>query len=158
MRDALEHCPARDRVYFDGSDPRYLNVVRSDSLEGESFVGKVIDGGATAASMDDLKRNILSILTRISPGRRGEDDVKVRHWLKTAASVPGFIGFAVGRTTFWDPLVAWRSKKATREQAVAEIAGRYREFVGLFEPADLHPPSAQSSQVGPEPRSSMGHR
>jgi hypothetical protein len=33
--------------------------------------------------------------------------------------VPGFIGFAVGRTTFWDPLVAWRSKKATREQAVA---------------------------------------
>jgi len=79
----------------------------------------------------------------------------VRSWLAVAASVPGFIGFAVGRTTFWDPLVAWRSKKATREQAVAEIAGRYREFVGLFERADLHPPSAQSSQVGPEHRSSM---
>ena len=86
---------------------------------------------------------------------RGEDDQKVRNWLAVAASVPGFIGFAVGRTTFWDPLVAWRSKKATREQAVAEIAGRYREFVGLFERADLHPPSAQSSQVGPEHRSSM---
>ena len=86
---------------------------------------------------------------------RGEDDQKVRNWLAVAASVPGFIGFAVGRTTFWDPLVAWRGKKATREQAVAEIAGRYREFVGLFERADLHPPSAQSSQVGPEHRSSM---
>jgi myo-inositol catabolism protein IolC len=86
---------------------------------------------------------------------RGEDDRKVRDWLGIAAEVPGFIGFAVGRTTFWDPLVAWRSKKATREQAVAEIAGRYREFVGLFERADLHPPSAQSSQVGPEHRSSM---
>jgi 5-dehydro-2-deoxygluconokinase len=86
---------------------------------------------------------------------RGEDDQKVRNWLAVAASVPGFIGFAVGRTTFWDPLVAWRSKKATREQAVAEIAGRYREFVGLFERADLHSPSAQSSQVGPEHRSSM---
>ena len=69
---------------------------------------------------------------------RGEDDRKVRNWLETvAASVPGFIGFAIGRTTFWDPLVAWRSKKATREQAVAEIAGRYREFVDLFERADL---------------------
>src|SRR5262249_24419634 len=86
---------------------------------------------------------------------RGEDDQKVRDWLAMAASVPGFIGFAVGRATFWDPLIAWRSKKATREQAIAEIAGRYREFVALFERADLPPPSAQSSQVGPEHRSAM---
>ncbi len=86
---------------------------------------------------------------------RGEDDQKVRNWLAVAASVPGFVGFAVGRTTFWNPLVAWRSKKATREQAVAEIAGRYREFVGLFEPADLRPPSDRSSQVRPQHRSSM---
>ena len=34
---------------------------------------------------------------------RGEDDQKVREWLSTAATVPGFIGFAVGRTSFWDP-------------------------------------------------------
>jgi myo-inositol catabolism protein IolC len=47
--------------------------------------------------------------------------------------VPGFVGFAVGRTVFWDPLVAWRAKKATRQQAGAEIAGRYRAFVDLFE-------------------------
>jgi myo-inositol catabolism protein IolC len=57
----------------------------------------------------------------------------VRDWLGIAAEVPGFIGFAVGRTVFWDPLVAWRSRKATREQAVAEIAARYREYVDLFE-------------------------
>jgi myo-inositol catabolism protein IolC len=79
----------------------------------------------------------------------------VRNWLAVAASVPGFIGFAVGRTTFWDPLVAWRSKKATREQTVAEIAGRYREFVNLFERADLHPPPDRSSRGRPEHRSSM---
>jgi 5-dehydro-2-deoxygluconokinase len=63
----------------------------------------------------------------------GKDEQKVRDWLGVAAEVPGFVGFAVGRTDFWDPLVSWRSKKATREQAVAEIAGRYREFVDLFE-------------------------
>jgi 5-dehydro-2-deoxygluconokinase len=47
---------------------------------------------------------------------RGEDDEKVRQWLAAAASVPGFIGFAVGRTTFWEPLMNWRAKKpdATR--------------------------------------------
>jgi myo-inositol catabolism protein IolC len=64
---------------------------------------------------------------------RGEDDRKVHEWLSTAAAVPGFIGFAVGRTSFWDPLVAWRAKQITREQAVKDIEGRYREFVGTFE-------------------------
>jgi 5-dehydro-2-deoxygluconokinase len=64
---------------------------------------------------------------------RGEDDRKVREWLMTAAGVPGFIGFAVGRTSFWEPLVDLRAKKITREAAVAEIARRYREFVDVFE-------------------------
>jgi 5-dehydro-2-deoxygluconokinase len=66
---------------------------------------------------------------------RGEDDRKVREWLEVAAKVPGFIGFAVGRTTFWDPLIDWRAKKGTREAAVNEIARRYREWVGIFEKA-----------------------
>jgi myo-inositol catabolism protein IolC len=66
---------------------------------------------------------------------RGEDEQKVREWLSTAARVPGFIGFAVGRTDFWDPLVAWRDGKQTREAAVAAIASHYREFVGIFEQA-----------------------
>jgi 5-dehydro-2-deoxygluconokinase len=63
---------------------------------------------------------------------RGEDDRKVREWLGLAATVPGFVGFAVGRTVFWEPLVAWRAKTATRADAVAEIARRYRDFVILF--------------------------
>lgn len=64
---------------------------------------------------------------------RGEDDTKVREWLTTAATVPGFIGFAVGRTSFWGPLVDWRANKISRADAVAEIARRYREFVKIFE-------------------------
>jgi 5-dehydro-2-deoxygluconokinase len=66
---------------------------------------------------------------------RGEDDAKVRDWLTTAAAVRGFIGFAVGRTTFWGPLLDWRAQKMTREAAVAEIARRYRDWVGIFERA-----------------------
>jgi myo-inositol catabolism protein IolC len=66
---------------------------------------------------------------------RGEDDNKVREWLTTAAGVPGFIGFAVGRTVFWEPLVGLRAKKTSRETAVAEIARRYAEFVHVFEAA-----------------------
>jgi len=66
---------------------------------------------------------------------RGEDDKKVLEWLRAAAGVPGFIGFAVGRTTFWDPLVAWREKKLTREEAAAKIASNYKGWVELFEKA-----------------------
>jgi myo-inositol catabolism protein IolC len=64
---------------------------------------------------------------------RGENEAQVREWLRIAAGVNGFIGFAVGRTDFWDPLVGWRAGKFTRDEAVAEIAGHYREFVGIFE-------------------------
>ena len=66
---------------------------------------------------------------------RGEDDQKVRQWLATAAGVSGFIGFAVGRTAFWQPLVDFRANQITRAAAVAEIALRYREFVHIFESA-----------------------
>jgi 5-dehydro-2-deoxygluconokinase len=66
---------------------------------------------------------------------RGEDDKKVREWLATAGRVPGFIGFAVGRTTFWDPCVDWRNKKITREAAVAEICRRYKEWCDIFDKA-----------------------
>jgi hypothetical protein len=74
MRDQLEHCPPRDKMYFDGSDPRYLQVLRAVE---DSYVGKLVDPGTPAATMDDLKRNILSILTRIAPGRHRDDSVKI---------------------------------------------------------------------------------
>ena len=64
---------------------------------------------------------------------RGEDDKKVHEWLTTAAGVNGFIGFAVGRTDFWEPLVNMRAKRITRETAVVQIASRYEEFVHIFE-------------------------
>lgn len=69
---------------------------------------------------------------------RGEDEQKVRDWLTTAAAVPGFIGFAVGRTDFWKPRVDWRSGKSTREAAVNAIALRYHEFVDVFEKGRAH--------------------
>jgi 5-dehydro-2-deoxygluconokinase len=66
---------------------------------------------------------------------RGENDKKVHEWLTAAASVPGFIGFAVGRTDFWDPLVQFRAGKITRDAAVREIARRFIDYVKTFEGA-----------------------
>jgi 5-dehydro-2-deoxygluconokinase len=63
---------------------------------------------------------------------RGSNANKVVDWLRTAASVPGFIGFAVGRTSFWDPLVALRDGKMPRKQVVEEIAARYMNWAHVF--------------------------
>ncbi len=69
---------------------------------------------------------------------RGSNDQKVLEWLRNAAGVPGFIGFAVGRTSFWEPLVALRDGKMNRDQAVEEISRRYLEWVSAFEQAGTH--------------------
>ncbi|HEX5032591.1 MAG TPA: DUF2090 domain-containing protein [Candidatus Eisenbacteria bacterium] len=66
---------------------------------------------------------------------RGADEKKVAGWLETAASVPGFIGFAVGRTTFWDPVADYVARKATRQEAASRIAQRYRQWTEIFERA-----------------------
>ena len=64
---------------------------------------------------------------------RGADEQKVVAWLETAASVPGFIGFAVGRTTFWDAVADYLAQRITREEAVSRIARRYNEWASIFE-------------------------
>jgi myo-inositol catabolism protein IolC len=64
---------------------------------------------------------------------RGSNEKKVVEWLHNAADVPGFIGFAVGRTSFWDALVALRDGKRQRRQAVEDIASRYVEWARVFE-------------------------
>ena len=63
---------------------------------------------------------------------RGENAEKVKHWLSTAAKVPGLIGFAVGRTIFWEPLKAVREGKMTREQASDAVAANYKGFCDLW--------------------------
>jgi myo-inositol catabolism protein IolC len=63
----------------------------------------------------------------------GADEKKVRSWLQIAASVTGFIGFAVGRTTFWNPIADLLEKKITREEAASLIADRYGEWTTIFE-------------------------
>jgi myo-inositol catabolism protein IolC len=68
---------------------------------------------------------------------RGENEQHVRVWLAAAATstagMLGFMGFTVGRTTFWEPLLALRNKNITRKAAVAEVARRYRQWVDIFE-------------------------
>ena len=63
---------------------------------------------------------------------RNAPQVQVERWLRAAAAVPTFVGFAVGRSTFADALRAWRDGRATYEQAVQEVARWYGRWTRIF--------------------------
>jgi myo-inositol catabolism protein IolC len=66
---------------------------------------------------------------------RGADDAKVDHWLAQAAPVEGFIGFAIGRSIWWDPLKAYVDGKIERALGARKIAENYLRFVAVYERA-----------------------
>src|ERR1051326_2475846 len=66
---------------------------------------------------------------------RGAERERVVHWLKMAASVPGFIGFAVGRTSFWQPVVDVEAKRLSKEEAARQIAQNFEAWIRIFEEA-----------------------
>ena len=63
---------------------------------------------------------------------RGESKEKVQEWLKVGAKIPGIIGFAVGRTIFWNPLSDFKAGKLNQEQAVDQVSQNYIEFTELW--------------------------
>jgi myo-inositol catabolism protein IolC len=66
---------------------------------------------------------------------RGADDAKVEHWLRMGAGVPGYVGFAIGRTIWWDGVQGWQDGTLSRDQAVAAVAAAYRHFVDVYQSA-----------------------
>ena len=64
---------------------------------------------------------------------RGEDAEKVKEWLKVGAKVEGIIGFAVGRTVFWEPMKALNDGKISRAEAASQVARNYKMLVDLWE-------------------------
>jgi len=78
---------------------------------------------------------------------RGSDEQAVMRWLTIAAGVTGFIGFAVGRTTWLDALAAWRAHTISREVAVARIAKRYEEWAAIFDRVSVRRGVAQRADT-----------
>lgn len=68
---------------------------------------------------------------------RGASDDKVDHWLTQAAPVEGFIGFAIGRSIWWDALKGYLDETLPREQAAAQIAENYLRFVRVYEQQEV---------------------
>jgi myo-inositol catabolism protein IolC len=63
---------------------------------------------------------------------RGASDERVDHWLKMGAGVPGYIGFAIGRSIWWEPLKSYVDGNADRESAAKQISANYRRFIDVY--------------------------
>ena len=66
---------------------------------------------------------------------RGANDAAVEHWLKTGAGVPRYVGFAIGRTIWWDSLKSFLGGDVRREEAADRISKKYRHFIDTYESA-----------------------
>ena len=65
---------------------------------------------------------------------RGADGDAVDRWLRAAAAVPGYVGFAIGRSIWWDAVKGFMAG-GDRGDAIAAIAATYRHHVDVFEAA-----------------------
>jgi myo-inositol catabolism protein IolC len=85
---------------------------------------------------------MLAEQTRSGPGRdgvvcvvlgRGASTGKVEEWLRAAAPIDGFVGFAIGRSIWWDALKGWLDNKLERDAAASQIADSYLHFIDVYE-------------------------
>jgi 5-dehydro-2-deoxygluconokinase len=67
---------------------------------------------------------------------RGASDDKVDQWLRAGAPVEGYVGFAIGRSIWWDALKGFLSGDLSREDAAAQIAEKYLRFVKVYQEAE----------------------
>jgi myo-inositol catabolism protein IolC len=77
------------------------------------------------------RENVVSVLLG-----RGASDDKVDHWLRVAAPVEGFIGFAIGRSIWWDPLKGYLEQGVERAKAAEQIADNYLRFIRVYDEAE----------------------
>jgi myo-inositol catabolism protein IolC len=64
---------------------------------------------------------------------RGADVDAVEHWLRQGSGVPGYIGFAIGRTIWWDALEGYLDGSLPREEAASRISAKYRRMIDVYQ-------------------------
>lgn len=90
---------------YDGAS--YKKVVQEVKKDGRENVGVVILG-------------------------RGAGREEVEKWLLAGKNINGIIGFAIGRTIFWEALEQYRDQKTDRQTAINSICDNFVYFYNLF--------------------------
>jgi myo-inositol catabolism protein IolC len=130
----------------DGDTDRYDAELRPElmrrSIEDCQNFGIEVDVWKIEGVDEQSDATMLAEQARAGDGRegvtcvllgRGASTEKVEEWLRVASPVDGFIGFAIGRSIWWDALKGFLDEDIDRKAAAQKIADNYLHFVGVYE-------------------------
>ena len=72
---------------------------------------------------------------------RGANEEKVQEWLRVGARVDGVIGFAVGRTIFWDMIEKFYKGEMGKASVIEVIGKKFESFYKVFSFSSTKPTS-----------------
>src|SRR4051812_9650666 len=104
-----------------------VDIWKIEGVEKQSDAEKLV----AQTRVGEGRENVVSVLLG-----RGASDEKVDHWLREAAPVEGFVGFAIGRSIWWDALKGFLDGSIEREDASAQIADNYLRFIKVYDDAE----------------------
>jgi myo-inositol catabolism protein IolC len=116
---------------------RALEVIQEFGIEVDVWKIEGVDAREDAET--------LAAQARAGEGREGVTCVllgrgagidKVDHWLQQAAPVEGFVGFAIGRSIWWDALKGFLDGDLERRAAAEQIGENYLRFVKVYNNAE----------------------
>jgi myo-inositol catabolism protein IolC len=116
---------------------RAIEDIQNAGIEVDIWKIEGVDARADAEMLSDQTRkgdgreNVKSVLLG-----RGASDEKVDHWLQQAAGVDGFIGFAIGRSIWWDALKGYLDGGLERRAAAEQVADNYLRFIKVYDDAE----------------------
>jgi myo-inositol catabolism protein IolC len=100
------------------------DIWKIEGLETSADCARVVEQARAGAGREGVVCIVLG---------RGASIDRVFHWLATAAPVPGFDGFAVGRTLWKEALERYVAGMQSREEARGAIADRYLRTIRAYQ-------------------------
>ena len=104
-----------------------VDIWKIEGVESREDAQMLID----QTRQGDGRENVVSVLLG-----RGASDEKVDHWLQVAAPVEGFVGFAIGRSIWWDALKGFLGGDLERDALAEQIADNYQRFIEVYDDAE----------------------
>jgi 5-dehydro-2-deoxygluconokinase len=104
-----------------------VDVWKIEGVDSRDDVEKLV----TQTRKGEGRESVVSVLLG-----RGASDEKVDQWLRVAAPVDGFVGFAIGRSIWWDALKGFLDGNLARDAAAEQIAENYLRFIKVYDDAE----------------------
>jgi myo-inositol catabolism protein IolC len=106
-----------------------VDVWKIEGVDERDDAAMISDQARSGSGRENVKCVVLG---------RGASTEKVDQWLQAAAPVEGFVGFAIGRSIWWDALKGYLDQQLDREAAAEQIADNYLRFTRIYEGQAVH--------------------